>query len=319
MTIRPLLLLLTLTGGAVAHDPGTITRTNTTRPVILVVHGRGFLTRDSASFRRTALHALREGAYRATGDSLLHDDDVRLVWYADVMSAHRGARSVTVCEDATDTSDAGLSPGFFLRSLALVASDLVDAGATDSVGDDARDVAGDLRFLGDASRRCDAEGRVADAVARAHRDGRPVILVAHSLGAFVTWGYLHHRSLSEARDDVEIQRLVTVGSPVGNGELRNLLFGDTAAISLPRGVRSWINAVNPDDPLAARLVAADTSSGLRAVRGISDVETSSADESAHDLRGYLRDAGAARAIVGAWCDASTLRHRIAGCGRLANP
>lgn len=317
MTSRVLLIALLLTGAAATPHAGARVNVNG-RPVILVVHGRGFLSRDSAVFRRNALQALREGAFRATGDSLLDDDDVRLVWYADVMAARRGTRRSTLCERAADTADVGLSPGFLLRSLALVASELVDAGATDSVADDARDLAGDLRFVGDPSLRCDSEGRVADALARAHSEGRPVIVVAHSLGSLVTWGYLQHRSGLDTRDVVEIQRLVTVGSPIGNAPLRELLFGDAAAVSLPRGVLSWINAVNADDPFAARLTATDSASGqVDAIRGISDVLTGSSDESAHDLRGYLRDAGTASAIVSAWCDVMQSRRRFAGCAAMA--
>ena len=314
MTSRILLLTLMMLTGAVAdREPHVAVGGAAGRPVILIVHGRGFLSRDSAVFRRDALQALREGAFRATGDSVLDDDDVRLVWYADVMAARRRTGNSSLCDTASDPADAGFSPGFLLRSLALVASELVDAGATDSTADDARDLAGDLRFLGNPSLRCDAEGRVADALGRAERDGRPVIVVAHSLGAFVTWGYLRHRTL-DARDVVEIQRLVTVGSPVGNADLRDLLFGDTTAVYLPRGVRSWINAVNPDDPFASRLTALDTASGrARAIRGVSDLITGSQDESAHDLRGYLRDAGTASAILAAWCDRAQQRQRLAGC------
>ena len=318
MTPRTLLLALMLTGAVGYSRPRVPVGGAAGRPVILVVHGRGFLSRDSAVFRRNALQALREGAFRATGDSLLQDDDVRLVWYADVMAARRGAGSSSLCDTGSDTAEVGFSPRFLLRSLALVASELVDAGAPDSIADDARDLAGDLRFLGNPSLRCDAEGRVAGALRRAERDGRPVIVVAHSLGAFVTWGYLRHRDLLGAHDVVEIQRLVTVGSPVGNADLRDLLLGDTTAVYLPRGVRSWINVVNPDDPFASRLTAFDTTSGrARAVRGVTDVIAGNQDESAHDLRGYLRDAGTASAILGAWCDQVQQRQRYAACIALA--
>ena len=317
-TSRLLLPALLLTGALAARTPDAAAQEASGRPVILVVHGRGFLSRDSAEFRRKALRALREGAFRATGDSLLDEGDVRIVWYADLMGARRGARSSMLCDGPADTADAGLSPSFLLRSLALVASDLLDAGATDSIADDARDLAGDLRFLGDPSLRCDAEGRMGNALARAHSEGRPVILVAHSLGAFVTWSYLQHRNFLDARDVVEIQRLVTVGSPVGNGGLRQLLFGDTAAVSLPRGVRSWINAVNTDDPFASRLIVTDSASGqVSAIRGIDDLVTGSSEESAHDLRGYLRDTKTASAVVGAWCGAVAERRRFAGCVALA--
>jgi len=276
------------------------------RPVVLVVHGRGFLSRDSAVFRREALQALREGSFRATGDSLLEDGDLRLVWYADLMDVRRrAARSLTSCDNGAGSSDDGNPAGFFLRSLAQVMSELVDGSATDSSEDGARDIAGDLRFIGDRAVRCGAQGRVADALARARAEGRPVVIVAHSLGALVTWGYLEHR---DARDMPAIERLVTVGAPIGNDGLRELLMGDTSKVSLPRGVRSWVNAVNLDDGLAARIVMGDST-----LSGITDIVTAHSEESAHDLRTYLRDSSTARAVVDAWCAAAKMKSRIAAC------
>lgn len=315
MNPAPLLVGLALAVSGLAPGHSRVPRAQPVRPVILLVHGRGFLTRDSALFHRQALEALRAGAFRATGDSLLTDADVRLVWYADVMDVRRrSARSLTSCDRHADSTDTGLSPSFILRSLALVASELIDASAVDSVGEGARDLAGDLRFIGDPGARCAAEGRVADALARAHAEGRPVVLVGHSLGALVAWGHLQHRSAGAERDVPEVQRLVTVGSPIGNPELRELLFGETAEVSLPRGVRSWVNALNADDPFAARLVTPDSAPGpLRARAGITDVVTGHADEDAHDLHGYLRDAGTAKAVIGAWCEVADNRKRIAGC------
>ncbi len=310
MPTTSLLLAVTVAISAAVAGDMQARRAAPHRPVILVVHGRGFLTRDSADFRREALHALREGAFRATGDSLLEEGDVRLVWYADLMDVRRReARSTTSCDNGVGSSDDGSSGGFFLRSLAMVFSELVEGTAADSSGDDARDIAGDLRFIGDRAVRCGAQGRVADALSRAQEEGRPVVIVAHSLGALVTWGYLEHRG---DRDLPDIERLVTVGSPIGNDGLRELVMGDTARISLPRGVRSWVNAVNVDDGIASRLLSSEG-----ALPGITDIVTARTDESAHDYKGYLRDSSTAMAVVSAWCDAATMRTRIAGCVALA--
>jgi pimeloyl-ACP methyl ester carboxylesterase len=306
MPTTSLLLALALAVSATVAGDMQARRTDPRRPVILVVHGRGFLSRDSAVFRRDALQALRAGAFRATGDSLLEDDDLRLVWYADLMDVRRReARSLTSCDNGAGTSEEGSSAGFFLRPLAQVVSELVEGGAADSSDDGARDIAGDLRFIGDRTVRCGAQARVADALARARAEGRPVVIVAHSLGALVTWGYLEHRG---DRDVPEIERLVTVGAPIGNDGLRELLMGDTAKVSLPRGVRSWINAVNIDDGLAARIVSSDVETP-----GITDIVTGRTEESAHDLRGYLRDSSTAKAVVGAWCAAAKMKGRLAGC------
>ncbi|MEO8622409.1 MAG: hypothetical protein ABI625_15160 [bacterium] len=309
-----LLLALSLVASAATLPLLPVEHVAPRRPVVLVVHGRGFLARDSADFHRDALHALREGAFLATGDSLLESDDIRLVWYADLMDVRRAVLgTATSCESHTSNPDAGISPNTIFRSLALIASDLVQATTDDSVADGARDVAGDLRFIGDPARRCAAEGRVADAIARAHAEGRPVVIVAHSLGALITWSHLQHRGARGDASVPEVERLVTMGSPIGNSGLREILLGDMGEVSLPRGVRSWVNAVNADDPFAARLVEIDSLSGrTHDLRGITDVITGHAEE-AHDLFGYLRDSTAATAVAGAWCDAAENRGQIASC------
>ena len=310
MTITSLLLALTLAVSATVAGDTQARLAAPPRPVILVVHGRGFLSRDSAAFRREALQALREGSARATGDSLLEDGDVRLVWYADLMDVRRReARTVTSCENGAGSSDDGNPASFFLRSLAQVLSEVVDGSAADSADHDARDIAGDLRFIGDRAVRCGAQSRVADALALARTEGRPVIIVAHSLGALVTWGYLEHRG---TRDMPEIERLVTVGAPIGNDGLRELLMGDTAKVSLPLGVRSWVNAVNVDDGLAARIVT-----GTSPLPGITDITAERNGDSPHDLRGYLRDSSTAKAVVSAWCEAARMKSRLAGCVQLS--
>ncbi len=284
------------------------------RPLILLVHGRGYLTRDSAAFRRQALAELRAGTFRAAGDSVFTDGDLRLVWYADLLGARRNSSNASTCENTLRNSDLGNSPASILQTIALFASELLDAGAQDDEKADVKDLAADLRFFGNPATRCAAEGRVADAIAKARDEGRPVILVAHSLGALVTWGHLQHRDVSRERQLPEVKRLVTVGSPIGSGDLRELIFGGAKTMSLPRAVGSWSNIIHPDDPFAARLIVTDSISGKVAeIAGVADVIAQSGSTDPHELRGYLSDPAAAKSILGAWCDALESKSRLAAC------
>src|ERR1051325_10072256 len=61
------------------------------RPVILIVHGRGMLERDTASLRAHWQRALESGGRGYTRAPLLADDDVRLVWYADALDPRSSA------------------------------------------------------------------------------------------------------------------------------------------------------------------------------------------------------------------------------------
>lgn len=300
-----------------ASDEWMARHSMSARPVVLLVHGRGYLHRDSAEFRREALQALRQGAFNAANDSLLGDDDVRIVWYADLLDSRRqNAASVLACGAAESKQ----SPSSVLGVMALLASALLDANAAGEAADDMHGLAGDLRFLGDPDTRCSAEKRLADALARAGDEGRPVVLVAHSLGALVSWGHLKQRGAAAEQRLSEIRRLVTVGSPLGSDDLRQLLLlpGDRVGpVTLPQKVRSWVNVVNEDDPFAARLAGASAADAATHARtGIADVMTQRLPGDPHELRGYLRDPASARAVLGAWCEAFESRDRGAGCGRM---
>ena len=97
-----------------------------------------------------------------------------------------------------------------------------------------RALSADASFLSDAHKRCASERRLSDALDRAKREGRPVILVAHSLGSLVAYDYLSSRS-----DSAVVQRLVSLGSMLGATELRRLLIGgdSTDGFGLPRSVK----------------------------------------------------------------------------------
>jgi hypothetical protein len=309
---------LTTTVRAARPAPFAAPATQTSpRPVVLLVHGRGLLGRDTTLLRRSAQRSLEAGARALTGQPLLADGDVRLVWYADVLDP----RSAEGCDYAPDDRRArriASADG----ELALFASQIGDVLGTiasflsdDTANVEFRAIAGDLAYVSDARKRCAAERRLTSALVRASEEHRPVVMVAHSFGSIVAYDRL---TAPYARAGIgRVERLVTVGAMIGVPDLRRILFGDAAAdsLTLPATVGSWVNVRNPGDALAAPLSlpggAAPTSAAISEL-----LTTDSGDApDAHELDGYLRDPVTARAVLSAWC-AAFGRGAPAGCEAL---
>lgn len=290
--------LLTLAGAALlaaAAPPN-----DRDRPVVLLVHGRGMVDRDSAATRKFWVDALRGGIKGATGDSLVAERDVRVVWYADVLDPSASAGCDYDRADPRARRDAAEDPD--LKSLVSLAGNLLGSltgliADTESTSE-LRGLAADASFLGDARKRCASERRLADAIERARTEGRPIILVAHSLGALVAYDYLSTRT-----DTGLVIRFVTIGSMLGS-PVRHLIIGgdSTDTLSRPASVKDWVNIRNEQDPLAVPL-----SIGR-------DIATNPpADEpDAHEMVGYLHGAATAREVAGGWC-AAFRSNRPRGC------
>lgn len=262
------------------------------RPVILLLHGRGLLDRDTAAMRRLWFESLTAGARRIGRDVPLDARDVRLVWYADVLdprstsgcdyaSADPRARQAAEADPDVRTA-VSIIGGLFGAITSLVA----DSEAESQL----RGLAADASFLTDARKRCASEQRLADALARAQSEGRPVILVAHSLGSLVAYDYLSTRA-----DSALVRRLITLGSPLGSPDLRRLVLGgdSTDTLSLPKSVVSWVNVRNDGDPFAAPVTVGR------------DISTPVVDTEAdpHEMAGYLRNSVTAGSVLGGWCEA----------------
>jgi hypothetical protein len=278
------------------------------RPVILLVHGRGFLDRDTAGLRRLWQQAIVSGGRAHTQAPLLADGDVRLVWYADILdpgsSAGCDARRVDVADANAEIRGFASAVG---GVLSLITSLIDDRDQSVEL----RSLAGDLEFIANSRKRCAVDARLTAALDSAHRAGRPIILVAHSLGSVVAYD-----ALASAKDVPPIERLVTVGAIVGAPGLRQLLLGGSGddTLRIPPSVKSWVNVRRPGDPFAVELSRSVIPS--REGRVVRDLlteapETTDAAE-AHDVVSYLRDAVAARAILSAWCGAFTEK-TPAGC------
>ena len=284
------------------------------RPVILLLHGRGQLGRDTAEIRSEWERALQAGVRSLTGNPLIGDDDVRLVWYADVLDPASVASGCEAEEQrarararAADTTD---DAGEVLQLIFGVTSTLFTS-LYESIPEESRTamraVVGDILYLGDNWRRCGVERRIEAALTRAAREDRPVILVAHSFGSLVAYSYLRSDRTRAKGARPDIHRFVTLGSMLGIPELQQLLLGRADSLPLPTSVGSWVNVRHTGDPFAVPLIGAG-----RRGKGFHEVVIDAGAADPHDIRAYLRDPEAARAIVWSWCDAFR-GTRPAGC------
>ena len=306
-------------GASPAHAPSLAPDDG--RPVVIVVHGRGQLPGDSAAVRAQWSRVIQSRTSALAGTSVLRDDDVWVAWYADALDPLNPV--VCTAETASDVTangaqseDARLREFFAAAGTGITAVlDLFDGYARD----EARAIAGDLLFLGDPVRKCAAETELRNALARAAAEQRPVILVAHSFGSLLAYGYL----ASAVPDDssaAEIHQFVTMGSLLGAPGARRLLLADHDSLpSLPHSVRAWTNITDPRDALA-HPIRFDADADTTRARNLTT--TPSAPESdPHDIVRYLRDPVTVRVVAGAWCDAFrwTERERPpAGCHTLAD-
>jgi hypothetical protein len=267
------------------------------RPVILLVHGRGMLGRDSAATHKLWFDGLVSGGRAFTREALLGEGDVRVVWYADVLDEGSSASCEYARGDRRAARDRAQDPQLkeLVGTIGSVLGLLTHVVDDSTTGDDLRGLAADASFLSDVHKRCAVEQRLEGELDRARAEGRPVILVAHSLGSLVAYDLLSSRS-----DTGLARRFITIGSTVGSPELRRMLIGgdSTDSLVVPRSVDAWINIRNRGDPFATSLPL-----GL-------DVESvpPTDEPDSHEMIGYLRGEAGAREIIGAWCSAfSTTR------------
>ena len=76
----------------------------------------------------------------------------------------------------------------------------------------------------------------------AAESGRPVLLIGHSMGSVIAWDSLWQMSRQDG-DDVRIDTLLTMGSPLGQRYIQRRLLGfaEQGERRYPQGIRRWIN------------------------------------------------------------------------------
>jgi hypothetical protein len=203
------------------------------------------------------------------------------------------------------TSQVGL--GDFWDRLLSVASDVA---ARFSVGRELflRAFPDTKRYLEDRRYRCATDGRLQLALDAARGGGRPVVLVAHSMGSLVSYDLLYglDRGQPVPRPDnrYDVRRLVTLGSQLGIVEIMPFIVGREGfrvPLPVPSSIRSWVNLRAPNDYVAPRGARGKYAAAGAQTFGEWEVTTISGDP--HSIRGYLQNPATARAIAFAWCSA----------------
>lgn len=104
--------------------------------------------------------------------------------------------------------------------------------------------------LEDLRRYVRNESDVAEAIRRlvklplraAEKSGRPVLLIGHSMGSVIAWDTLWEMS-RESGDDVRVDLLLTMGSPLGQRYIQRRLLGtgEQGGRRYPDNIRRWVN------------------------------------------------------------------------------
>jgi len=110
----------------------------------------------------------------------------------------------------------------------------------------------------------------------AWESGRPVLLAAHSLGSVIAYDALWEMS-HDARDELRVDLLLTMGSPLGQGYLQRRILGHdkSGPARYPSNIRRWVNLSAVGDMTAVNPYLKNDFGemlGLGLVEGIEDIE-----------------------------------------------
>ncbi len=111
------------------------------------------------------------------------------------------------------------------------------------------------RYIQNRNEIAEHTRRILKEILRRARDAeRPILLIAHSMGSVIAYESLWQMSRAN-REPMQIDLLLTMGSPLGQNYIQKRLKGSDAigAVRFPGNIRSWINlsavgdltAINP--------------------------------------------------------------------------
>ncbi len=119
----------------------------------------------------------------------------------------------------------------------------------------------------------------------AAESGRPVLLMAHSMGSVIAWDALWQMSRRDG-DEVRVDTLLTMGSPLGQRFVQRRLEGYKARDEdrYPAGIDRWINLSAVGDLTAVDPTLADDFDAMLKLGLVTAIED-------HSLLNYFRSDG----------------------------
>lgn len=101
------------------------------------------------------------------------------------------------------------------------------------------------RYKNDRAARDAVQERLRERLRPAHAGGRPIMLIAHSMGSIIAYDVL--AVAGRTLPGLRISHLVTVGSPLGLSPVKEIL---AAPLRVPECVARWSNLADPRDHVA---------------------------------------------------------------------
>ncbi len=295
----------------------------TTRPLVVLIHGRDLAYRVSSDLELLWRGSFRDGMSKLGLGRMLRDEDVVFFSYQLNFESDRPAEgkcpAIPLDFDSYVKAKGGLGPIETLLKPQIRPALLSLRDGLFAMGISPSLVISSLKDVEEYREPNSAVACHTNAQLRAllTNSKRPLIVVAHSLGGFVYFRVAKAMSLEGIALDVP--RLITLGSQVPSYKiLRYMMQADSLSLpesqpesAFPPYAKSWVNFVGLGDFLAYEArkepKLADDSARIIELH----IPTNPLD--AHVATAYLKHPLVARAIAVAWCAAITAQERPSEC------
>lgn len=276
---------------------------------LVLIHGRDQQGKSSESLRKIWMAAMDVGLSQA-GLSSIDSHEIRLPFYGDALESavrsiqssgiggvvakgappmqnHFEAFQVDLLRELLSDQgppfieqDVPLEKGFQNTAVAHLLAKLADNSpwSKELLEVATRDVAA---YLNSITVEKEINAIVESAIPRGGR----CVVVGHSLGSIVAY-----RVLQKMGNDVDVVRFITLGSPLGLRTVRNVL----RPLSVPAGVRSWLNVYDSRDIVALRPLDESTWNVSPAIKNIALDNNHMSNR--HGISGYFDYAEVATAV-----------------------